>query len=129
MYETFFAEEPRATGWIQCDALGQPVMIEYGYQQSFRYLLCFTNQEYIDYLQSNKRRALIHLINYNSKQAPSIGDIEVSCAIPDGRPAGAIGFYSAASDGHESLKFQMQGSNAVFTIPSIDAYCMVAVSY
>ena len=22
MYETFFAEEPRATGWIQCDQVG-----------------------------------------------------------------------------------------------------------
>ena len=50
MYETFFAEEPRAEGWIQRDAFGQPVMIEYGYQQSFRYLPCFSNQEFIDYL-------------------------------------------------------------------------------
>ena len=47
MYETFFAEEPRAPGWIQCDAFGQPIMLEYGYQQSFRYLPCFSNQEYI----------------------------------------------------------------------------------
>ena len=28
MYETFFAEEPRAKEWIQCDALGQPIMLE-----------------------------------------------------------------------------------------------------
>lgn len=51
MYETFFAEEPRAPGWIQCDASGQPIMLQYGYQQSFRYRPCFSNQEYIDYLK------------------------------------------------------------------------------
>ena len=56
MYETFFAEEPRAQEWIQRDAFGQPIMLWYGYQQSFRYMPCFSNQEYIDYLK--KSRAL-----------------------------------------------------------------------
>jgi hypothetical protein len=51
MYETFFVEEPRAQNWYQVDAFGQPIMLEYGYQQSFRYLPCFSNQEYIDYLK------------------------------------------------------------------------------
>ena len=59
MYETFFAEEPRAQNWIQCDAFGQPIMLEYGYQQSFRYLPCFSNQEYIDYLKKVVRYAVV----------------------------------------------------------------------
>ncbi len=61
MYETFFAEEPRAPGWIQCDALGQPIMLEYGYQQSFRYLPCFSNQEYLDYLKKIVRYAVVEV--------------------------------------------------------------------
>jgi hypothetical protein len=61
MYETFFAEEPRAQGWIQRDALGQPIMLEYGYQQSFRYLPCFSNQEYIDYLKNVVRYAVVEV--------------------------------------------------------------------
>jgi hypothetical protein len=61
MYETFFAEEPRAQGWIQCDALGQPIMLEYGYQQSFRYLPCFSNQEYIEYLKKVVRYAVVEV--------------------------------------------------------------------
>ncbi len=61
MYETFFIEEPRAQGWIQCDALGQPIMLEYGYQQSFRYLPCFSNQEYLDYLKKVVRYALVEV--------------------------------------------------------------------
>jgi hypothetical protein len=61
MYETFFAEEPRAQGWIERDALGQPIMLEYGYQQSFRYLPCFSNQEYIDYLKKVVRYGLVEV--------------------------------------------------------------------
>lgn len=61
MYETFFAEEPRATGWIQCDAQGQPIMLQYGYQQSFRYRPCFSNQEYIDYLKKVVRYAVVEV--------------------------------------------------------------------
>jgi hypothetical protein len=78
--------------------------------------------------QSNKRRRLIHLVNYNSKQVPSIMDIEVRCATPEGKPARAIRLYSTDIDSYEILKFHMQGSNAVFTVPTLNAYCMIAVS-
>lgn len=58
MYETFFAEEPQAKNWIQRNALGQPIMLTYGYQQSFRYRPCFANQEYLDYLKKIVRYAV-----------------------------------------------------------------------
>lgn len=77
MYETFFAEEPRAQGWIQCDQWGQPIMTEYGYQQSFRYRPCFSNQEYIDYLKKIVRYAVvevktdfIHFDNFDLSSEP-----------------------------------------------------------
>ncbi len=34
MYETFFAEEPRAKDWIQRDVNGQPILLPYGFQQT-----------------------------------------------------------------------------------------------
>jgi len=78
MYETFFVEEPRAKDWIQCDASGQPVMLEYGYQQSFRYLPCFSNQEFIDYLKKVVRFAVsevktdfIHFDNFTLSAEPN----------------------------------------------------------
>jgi hypothetical protein len=78
MYETFFAEEPRAQDWIQRDVLGQPVMLEYGYQQSFRYLPCFSNQEFIDYLKRVVRFAVtevktdfIHFDNFTLSAEPN----------------------------------------------------------
>jgi len=77
MYETFFAEEPRAKGWIQCDALGQPILLTYGYQQSFRYRPCFSNPEYLDYLKRIIHYAveevetdLIHFDNFDLNPEP-----------------------------------------------------------
>jgi hypothetical protein len=78
MYETFFAEEPRASEWIQRDALGQPIMLWYGYQQSFRYIPCFSNQDYLEYLKKVVRFALeevktdfIHFDNFGQNAEPS----------------------------------------------------------
>lgn len=77
MYETFFAEEPRAPGWIQRDASGQPIMLWYSYQQSFRYIPCFANQEYLEYLKKVVRFAVeevktdfIHFDNFGQDAEP-----------------------------------------------------------
>ncbi len=61
MYEAFFAEEPRATNWIQRDIAGLPILLTYGYQQSFRYRPCFANQEYLDYLKKIVRYAVVEV--------------------------------------------------------------------
>jgi len=77
MYETFFAEEPQAEHWIQRDASGQPIMLPYGYQQSFRYRPCFSNQQYLDYLKKVVRFAVqevktdfIHFDNFDLNAEP-----------------------------------------------------------
>ncbi len=77
MYETFFAEEPRAQSWIQRDAHGQPILLRYGFQQSFRYRPCFANQEYLDYLKKIVRYAVeevrtdfIHFDNFDLNPEP-----------------------------------------------------------
>ena len=77
MYETFFAEEPRAQQWIQRDASGLPILLTYGYQQSYRYRPCFTHQEYLDYLKQIVRYAVeevktdfIHFDNFDLSAEP-----------------------------------------------------------
>lgn len=42
-YETFFSEVPEAKKdlWYQIDVNGKPIILTYGYQQSFRYRPCF----------------------------------------------------------------------------------------
>ncbi len=77
MYETFFAEEPRAVDWIQRDVAALPILLPYGYQQSFRYRPCFSNQEYLDYLKKVVRYAIeevktdfIHFDNFDLNAEP-----------------------------------------------------------
>jgi hypothetical protein len=77
MYETFFAEEPRAKDWIQRDISAKPILLVYGYQQSFRYRPCFANQNYLDYLKRIVRYAVeevktdfIHFDNFDLNPEP-----------------------------------------------------------
>jgi hypothetical protein len=77
MYETFFAEEPRAKDWVQRDQLGKPILLTYGYQQSYRYRPCFANQNYLDYLKKIVRYAVeevktdfIHFDNFDCNAEP-----------------------------------------------------------
>ncbi len=77
MYETFFTEEPRAKDWIQRDVNGLPILLVYGYQQSYRYRPCFTHQEYLDYLKKIVRFAVeevktdfIHFDNFDLNPEP-----------------------------------------------------------
>ena len=77
MYETFFVEEPRAKDWVQRDSVGRPIMLTYGFQQSFRYRPCFKNQEYLDYLKKVVRFAIeqartdfIHFDNFDLNAEP-----------------------------------------------------------
>ena len=61
MYETFFAEQPQAVNWIQRDIAGLPILLPYGYQQSFRYRPCFANQEYLNYLKRIVKYAIVEV--------------------------------------------------------------------
>jgi len=77
MYETFFAEEPAAKDWIQRDAEGRPILLAYGFEQSFRYHPCFSNPNYLAYLQRVVRYAVeqvktdfIHFDNFDLNPEP-----------------------------------------------------------
>ena len=77
MYEAFFAEEPKAQQWIQRNVAGLPILLTYGYQQSYRYRPCFANQEYLDYLKKVVRYAVvdvktdfIHFDNFDLNAEP-----------------------------------------------------------
>jgi len=78
MYETFFAEEPRAEDWVQRDAAGQPILLVYGFQQSYRYRPCFSNPNYLAYLKKIVRYGVqevktdfIHFDNFDLNPEPA----------------------------------------------------------
>ena len=78
MYETFFAEAPEAKDWVQRDAAGQPILLVYGFQQSYRYRPCFSNPHYLAYLKKIVRYAMeevksdfIHFDNFDLNPEPA----------------------------------------------------------
>jgi hypothetical protein len=79
--------------------------------------------------QPENRRRLVHLVNYNLKETPSIENIEVKCAIPEGASPSAVRLYSPDSENYTTLTVRMQDSQAVFTVPKLNAYCMVEVGW
>jgi len=77
MYETFFVEQPAAKDWVQRDAVGRPIMLVYGHQQSFRYRPCFANRDYLDYLKrivgfavAEVKTDFIHFDNFDLNPEP-----------------------------------------------------------
>lgn len=78
--------------------------------------------------QIEKRRRIVHLVNYN-RQAPSVNNIQVKCAVPAGQPASAVRLYSIESDAGSAVNFQMQDQQAMFTIPRLNTYGIVTVSW
>ncbi len=63
-YETFFAEVPEAQTdlWYQVDVNGKPILLTYGYQQSFRYRPCFNHEAYMDYYKEKIIRYAVEKI-------------------------------------------------------------------
>ena len=63
-YETFFSEVPKAKKdlWYQIDVNGKPLMLTYGYQQSFRYRPCFNNDEYMNYFKDRILRYVVEKV-------------------------------------------------------------------
>jgi hypothetical protein len=80
-YETFFSEVPQARTdiWYQIDENGKPLMLTYGYQQSFRYRPCFNNDDYMNYFKENIIRYVvekvktdfIHFDNFDLNNPPA----------------------------------------------------------
>jgi len=76
--ETFYAEEPRAKDWIQRDELGRPILLTYGFQQSYRYKPNLAHPEYRKYykekiiktLVQECKADLLHFDNFDCNMEP-----------------------------------------------------------
>src|SRR6185437_1561533 len=79
--------------------------------------------------QPEKRRRLVHFVNYNSKRVSQIRNIDVTCFLPEGQHASAVKMYSASSPDGEALKFRFESSKAVFRVPVLSTYCIIAIGW
>jgi hypothetical protein len=87
-----------------------------------------------DYLVANlveqpqRHRRFLHLVNFNVKNVPSIESVEISCAGPKGKAVHSVRMYSPETETGRDLTFRMNGDSASFTVPRLNAYCMIEVS-
>ncbi|MBW7998458.1 MAG: hypothetical protein FVQ81_18175, partial [Candidatus Glassbacteria bacterium] len=76
--ETFFPEEPRAADWVQRMPDGTPILLTYGFQQSYRYKPSMLHPGYREYYKEKILRTLIgkcdtdllHFDNYDCNLEP-----------------------------------------------------------
>jgi hypothetical protein len=79
--------------------------------------------------QATKRRRIIHLVNYDTGKNPSIANIPIRCITPQGKPATEVRFYAPDADTGKPVDFRMEGAEAVFTVPTLQAYGVITVNW
>jgi hypothetical protein len=78
--------------------------------------------------QPEKRRLLLHLVNYNHRRRPAVAGIEVRCRIPGGDRVPQVMLYSPEG-APVALKAARIGEEAVFTVPRIGVYGIAAITW
>ena len=75
-YETFFAEVPEAKDdtWYQVDVNGKPILLTYGFQQSFRYRPSFNHEGYMEYFKEKIIRYAVE--KFKDPALPAVPRIE-----------------------------------------------------
>jgi hypothetical protein len=88
-----------------------------------------------DYLITNltthpaKRRVVIHLVNYNRRQRPSIEGVAVKCLLPEGGHFQGARVVSPDFQGSKTLAAQAADGTVSFTLPEVRVYSVVALSW
>jgi hypothetical protein len=103
-YETFFSEVPEAKTdkWYQMDVNGKPIMLTYGYQQSFRYRPCFNNDAYMNYYKEKIIRYAVETVKTDFIHFDNFDYNHPSDA--DHNPATIIAFRKYISDKYTLAK-------------------------
>jgi hypothetical protein len=79
--------------------------------------------------QAEKQRRLIHLVNYNARNAPVIPSVNVSCRVPKGTVVKEVSMYEVDSESPSTIDFRAASSDVAFTIPQVKTYAIVAISW
>jgi hypothetical protein len=75
---------------------------------------------------------LLHMINYNAARVPSVGQIEITLRLPDGREVEQVTVMSPDRGSHEVIPHKVNsvdedGATVSFTVPDLETYNLVAI--
>jgi hypothetical protein len=79
--------------------------------------------------QTDKRRRIIHVVNFDAEQSPSVQNVSIRCSVGKGESPTAVNLYSPDFEGRRVLDFRVQNSQAVFSVPTLNTYGVVTVSW
>ena len=71
---------------------------------------------------------MVHLVNCDADHVSAISDVRLRCAMPDGKRAVSVTFYSPDASGAEVLKFENKDGAVSVAVPSFRVYGVVVVS-
>ena len=77
--------------------------------------------------QKQQGRMLIHLVNYDAARTPLVGRVEISLLVPEGKREVEALVFSPEEEKPLKLTAAVRGGRAVFAIPRVRTYALVAV--
>jgi len=79
--------------------------------------------------QRDKRRIMVHLVNYNSKNVAAVVSVRVLCRLPQGAVAKDVKTYSPDVEPGQVLDMTPGPWEVSFTVPAVRTYTIAVVSY
>ncbi|HVN80242.1 MAG TPA: beta-galactosidase trimerization domain-containing protein, partial [Terriglobia bacterium] len=79
--------------------------------------------------QPDKQRMMLHLVNYNARNMPSIRSVDVNCQLPQGRTVKEVKLIAPDSSNPEILKMTVNAVSVAFTVPEVKTYAVAVVSW
>lgn len=77
--------------------------------------------------QKQKSKMLVHLLNYNVAQTPSVRNIEVSLQIPEGKNVSKVSLLSPDGKHTQSLAAAETNGRVNFTVPRLGTYSLAVI--
>ena len=77
--------------------------------------------------QSDRRRLMLHLLNYNARKAALNGAVEVVCHVPE--PANEVRLFSPDIEQPQVLEFKNGPAAVTFCVPPVRVYSIAAIGW
>ncbi|HET7100483.1 MAG TPA: hypothetical protein VFJ52_04970, partial [Terriglobia bacterium] len=79
--------------------------------------------------QPGKQREMVHLVNFNAKNTPSISAIDVVCRLPEGTTPKSVRLLRLENDSPVDLTFAAQAHGVSFTVPDMKTYAVLVIGW
>jgi hypothetical protein len=76
-----------------------------------------------------KRRAFIHVVNYDRSNAAPAKAIEIGVRVPEGQQPFRVSVHAPGQKAPQPIDFGKSGALTTFTLPDVQFYCVVTIGW